>query len=99
MAAELDNSSSSFMRKDGPYSCIVLITIAVNVIFVPGFAMSSVGVFADIYPTLLNSDSTQTNIIGSMLLAVILFTGKIIRCYNCVEARQLLLAAMCRRLV
>ena len=49
MAAELDNSSS-FMRKDGPYSFIVLITIAVNVIFLPGFAMSSVGVFADIYP-------------------------------------------------
>ena len=75
MAAELDNSTSSFMRKDGPYSYIVLITIAVNVIFVPGFAMSSVGVFADIYPTLLNSDSTQTNIIGSVLLAVLLFTG------------------------
>lgn len=63
------------MEKDGAYSWIVLVTIAINNIFVPGYALSSVGVFADVYPELLGLDPSQTNIIGSTQLAVILFSG------------------------
>lgn len=65
------------MEKDGAYSWIVLVTILTNVMFVPGYAMSSIGVFADVYPELLGLDSSQTNIIGSTLVGVLLFSGKL----------------------
>lgn len=64
------------MEKDGAYSWLVLVTILINTIFVPGYAMSSVGVLAEVYPELLGLESSQTNIVGTTLIAVILFSGK-----------------------
>ena len=92
-------SISRFMKKDGAYSWIVLITIIINNIICMGYLFSSVGVFADVYPQLLHIDQSQANIIGSTLVGVFLLSGRInftiLKCICCKSLKFSLLFYHC----
>ena len=45
--------SSNFMRRDRPYSWIILVTIVVNGYCSLGWLFDSIGVFDDTFPELL----------------------------------------------
>ena len=68
--------SASFLDKDGPYSWIILAAIALTRFVGIGIAMSTLGVFADTYPEYFGEEQAKTNVIGSTLLGIFLFSGK-----------------------
>lgn len=68
--------SQEFWRKDGPYSWVILMTIVLCRYVGIGFAIASAGVLADEYPRHFGVEQAQTNIIGSALLGVFLFSGE-----------------------
>lgn len=69
-------AASKFMRKDGPYSYIVLVTIVLSHFSCTGFAFGSAGVFAEAYPKIFNAEQAKTNVIGSTLVGVYFLSGK-----------------------
>ena len=67
--------SSNFMRRDGPYSWIILVTIVVNSFCSLGWLFGSIGVFADTFPELLGIDEAKGSSLGSRIQGICFFTG------------------------
>ena len=67
--------SQEFWKKDGPYSWVILITIVLSRFAGLGFAIATTGVLADEYPRHFGVEQAETNVIGSTLLGVYLFSG------------------------
>ena len=68
--------SQTFWRIDGPYSWIILFNIALSRFIGIRFAFITTGVLADKYPRHIGVERAQTNVIGSTLLGVSLFSGE-----------------------
>ena len=68
--------SAYFWDKDGPYSWIILAAIALSRFVGISFALTTLGVFADTYPEHFGEEQAKTNVIGSTLLGIFLFSGK-----------------------
>ena len=66
----------TFWRKDGPYSWNILFNIALSRFIGISFALITTGVLADKYPRHIGVERAQTNVIGSTLLGVSLFSGE-----------------------
>lgn len=63
------------MKKDGPYSWLVLLAIIVTNFCCMGYLVGSASIYSEVYPRLLNKDITVTNVIGSTLMGVFMFSG------------------------
>lgn len=63
------------MRKDGPFSWIILATIIVNGFSGLGWLFGSIGVFADVFPGLLGIEAAKANSLGSSFIGVCMCSG------------------------
>lgn len=55
---------------------MILVTIVLSRFVGIGFAVATTGVLADEYPRHFGVEQAQTNVIGSTLLGVFLFSGE-----------------------
>lgn len=67
--------AAEFWRKDGPYSWVIMVTIAVSRFSGISFGLTTLGVLAGEYPKHFGVEQAQTNLIGSTLLGMFLFSG------------------------
>lgn len=80
VSTQADPPNSGFYEKDGRYSWIILLVIALSSFVMASYSFASAGILTDEYMKLLAIDVSSASIVKSLLIGIMLISSKYRSC-------------------